>query len=84
MFTGLDFLLSLDFAGLVTVFWFYFIFEVPRYTLSTLAVGWRAAVEPDDPSPDPDLPISILMVGHNEGSALERAIRGLREQTQRT
>ena len=50
MFTGLDFLLSLDFAGLVTVFWFYFLFEVPRYTFSTLAVGWRAAFETDLPS----------------------------------
>ena len=81
--SGFDLLFSLDLVGLIGVFWFYFLFELPRYTLSTIAVGWRAAFEGDAPSPPPNLPISILMVGHNEGRALERAVRALGEQTHR-
>ncbi len=79
--TGIDFLFTLDLAGFIGVFWFYFLFELPRYTLSTIAVGWRAAFEAETPLPPPNLPISIMMVGHNEGDALERAVLGLREQT---
>ena len=78
MFTALDFLLSLDLAGLITVFWFHFLFEVPRYTFSTLAVGWRAAFETDLPSPDPDLPISVLMVGRRQDRRLAPLRRDLR------
>ena len=81
--SGLEFLTSLDLPGLIGVFWFFFLFEVPRYTLSTLAVGWRAVFEREIPPPPPELPVSILMVGHNEGDALERAVRALGEQTHR-
>lgn len=83
MISGLELLASLDFAGAVVIFWYYFIFELPRYILSTIAVGWRAAFESDFPLPDPNLPTSVLMVGHNEGDALEKAVSALREQTQR-
>lgn len=81
--SGAEFLSSLDLIGLVGVFWFYFLFELPRYTMSTLAVGWRAAFETDPPLPPAHLPVSILMVGHNESAVLERAVQGLREQTHR-
>ena len=81
--SGIEFLSSLDLPGLIGVFWFFFLFEVPRYTLSTLAVGWRAVFERELPLPPPDLPVSILMVGHNEGDVLERAVRALGEQTHR-
>ncbi len=78
---AIDFLFSQDLYGLLTIFWFYFIFELPRYSLSTLAVGWRAAFEREPPAPPAQMPISVLLVGHNEGHALERAVRGLHEQT---
>ena len=81
MSTGIDFLLSLDFYGMLVVFWFFFIFESPRYILSTIAVGMRAAFDSDLPAPDPNLPISIMIVGHNEGDVLEAAVRALREQS---
>lgn len=81
--TGIDFLFSLDFMGMLGVFWFFFLFELPRYILSTVAVGWRAAFETPLPSPPENLAVSILMVGHNESDALERAVRGLGEQTHR-
>jgi len=79
--TAIAFLLSLDFQGLVGIFWFYFVFELPRYSLSTLAVGWRALFTTPDPLPDPAVPVSVLLAGHNEGGKLARAARGLREQT---
>ena len=37
--SGFDLLFSLDLVGLIGVFWFYFLFELPRYTLSTIAVA---------------------------------------------
>jgi len=79
--SAFDFLLGLDFFGLLSVFWFYFLFELPRYTFSSIAVGYRAAFEPDPPLPPNEMPVSILMVGHNEGRSLGRAVRALREQT---
>ena len=79
--SGLDFIVGLDLEALIGVFWFYFLFELPRYTLSTLAVGWRAAFEQESPLPAPNVPISVMMVGHNEGDALERSVKALREQT---
>ena len=75
------FLLSLDLQGLVGIFWFYFVFEVPRYVLAVLAVGSRAVFEADEPLPPADVPVSVLLAGHNEGDKLPAAARGLREQT---
>jgi len=75
------FLASLDFQGMVSIFWFYFIFELPRYTLSSLAVGWQAAFRRKHPLPPVNMPISVLLVGHNEGDRIPRAARGLREQS---
>lgn len=80
---GLEFLFSLDFVGALAVFWFFFIFELPRYIFSTIAVGWRAAFEPELPLTDPGLPVSVLLVGHNEGDVLENAVSALHEQTHR-
>lgn len=81
--SGVEFLSSLDLMGFVYVFWFFFLFELPRYTLSTLAVGWRAVFERDPAPAPPEMPVSVLMVGHNEGDVLERAVLALTEQTHR-
>lgn len=78
---AVHFLLSLDTQGLLAIFWFYFVFEVPRYTLSALAVGWRALFSEDDPLPPPDVPVSVLLAGHNEGAKLPATARSLREQS---
>lgn len=80
---GYQFLLNLDLASLVAVFWFFILFEIPRYTLSALAVGLRAAFRTPPPDPDPQMPISVLLVGHNEAKRLPRAVMGLHEQTHR-
>ena len=80
---AIDLLRNLDTAGFITMFWYYWLFEVPRYVLSSLAVGWQNAFPRPLTLPDPDRPISVLLVGHNEGDKLTRAVRGLREQTHR-
>lgn len=81
--TAVHFLLSMNLAGLLHFFWFYFIFELPRYTFSSLAVGWRAAFAPRRSLPSPQLPVSVLLAGHNEGGKLDKAVTGLKEQTHR-
>ncbi|WP_230534178.1 glycosyltransferase family 2 protein [Microvirga roseola] len=78
---ALDFLWALEPAAYVSVFWFFFIFDLPRYTLSTLAVGFLCAFPRSLPKPDPHLPVSILLVGHNESDGLVRSVMSLREQT---
>jgi cellulose synthase/poly-beta-1,6-N-acetylglucosamine synthase-like glycosyltransferase len=75
---------SLDFAGFLQLFWFFVLFEIPRYTLATLAVGWRNAFPDATILPDPRTPVSVLLVGHNEGDTLRKAVAGLREQTHGT
>lgn len=78
-----EFLRSLDMAGLLTVFWFFWLFEMPRYCLSTFAVGVQAAFGPKYPPPDPDVPVSVLLIGFNEADGLRRSLVSLREQTHR-
>lgn len=78
-----QFLRSLDMAGLLTVFWFFWLFEVPRYCLSTFAVGVQAAFGPKYPMPDSGVPVSVLLIGFNEAAGLRRSVMSLREQTHR-
>lgn len=78
-----DFMRSLDMVGVFTVFWFFWLFEMPRYCLSTFAVGFQAAFGPKYPKADPDVPVSVLLIGFNEADGLRRSVMSLREQTHR-
>ena len=53
-----NFMRSLDMAGVLTVFWFFWLFEMPRYCLSTFAVGFQAAFGRKYPRADPNVPVS--------------------------
>ena len=81
MTSAINLLAALDLYGFLKLFWFFVLFEIPRYTLATLAVGWRNAFPASIPLPHPWTPVSVLLVGHNEAEALARAAAGLREQT---
>lgn len=80
---AIDWVLQHDMAGLMLIYWHFIVFDLPRYVLSVLTVGAMYVVRgprPYRPLPK-DLGISFIMVGHNEGPGLEKAIRSIREQT---
>jgi cellulose synthase/poly-beta-1,6-N-acetylglucosamine synthase-like glycosyltransferase len=74
---------------LLTMFWYAARIEVPRFLIGALYMAGRELVSRRPPPRPIDRArllsstpsISVLLVGHNEGTGLERAIRGLREQT---
>ena len=73
---ALSFLGSLDMMSLVFLFWYTALLEIPRYFVGALVVpilaSWR-----DDPIVDPDLSISIILVGHNEEKPLPACVHSL-------
>ena len=77
------FLHSLDLASVLTVFWFFWLFEMPRYCLSTFAVAVQAAFGPKYPKADPNVPVSAMLIGFNEADGLRRSAMSMREQTHR-
>ena len=69
--------------GLLGLFWFTILFELPRYTLTfvpaILMIGYQRA---SAPQPLPDVGrVSVLLAGHNEADSVEKCVRSLREQT---
>lgn len=77
-----NFIRQIDLAGALMVFWFFFVFDLPRYTLSTFAVllAPRSRGELEGKW---SYPISVLLVGHNEADKIARNVLSLREQTRR-
>jgi biofilm PGA synthesis N-glycosyltransferase PgaC len=79
---------GLDALTLLPVFWYALLLEVPRFVIAVLYVAAREVMSngPQFPPIDPSKPacivptISVLLVGHNEGRALQRAVLGLHEQ----
>ena len=68
------FLNSLDLPGLMTMFWYVLIFELPRYTLGALAVTAITALTRQSPDIAVHLSISVLLIGHNEEKSLRTCI----------
>src|SRR5689334_977341 len=75
------FLGSFDMQGLVLLFWYLVVLEIPRYGLGALAVCLDAACRRPPLPIWPQPPVSILLVGHNEAHALRRCVLGLAEQS---
>ncbi|WP_319529888.1 glycosyltransferase [uncultured Cohaesibacter sp.] len=79
---GIDFLSSQSLAGLLALYWFVLLFEVPRYAFSFLVAafvvrdrqdlegwsGWQGR-------------LSVIIAGHNEEGSIERCARSLWEQS---
>lgn len=78
---ALSFLSSLDLMSIVLLFWYTTLFEIPRYVVATLVVPivmlwrWRRTAV------DPDLTLSVILVGHNEEKSLPDCVASLMEQT---
>lgn len=74
---------QLDLKSAFNLFWPLFLFDLPRFFLSTLAVGLTWALVPQKPAPSRiNEPVSVLLVGHNEGDRLAESIHTLHRQTQ--
>ena len=77
-----------DWATWFSMFWFMVLLEVPRYTLSAIAVFAASFARAAVPTPAEQrhldgLKLSIVIAGHNEADAIERCLRSLGEQTRR-
>jgi cellulose synthase/poly-beta-1,6-N-acetylglucosamine synthase-like glycosyltransferase len=77
------FLIGLSPIGILSLFWFTAIFEVPRYLLGFVATVVAIPARSTRPSrlPCPLPKVSVLVVGHNEERSIERCVASLREQT---
>ncbi|HEY5795821.1 MAG TPA: glycosyltransferase [Bosea sp. (in: a-proteobacteria)] len=77
-----------DWAGWLAMFWFMILLEIPRYTLSGIAIfvssfgSKHALTEAQKRSLD-RMTVSIVIAGHNEADAIEKCLRSLGEQTRR-
>ena len=92
---GWEFLLGQSVGGLVWLFWFTLVLELPRYGAGVLALAATAWRQPDEAArrnrglagaPVDDARslaarTSVVVVGYNEGGAIERCVRSLREQS---
>lgn len=70
----------------IALFWFWILFDFPRYVLSLIPVmiaspwKWRP-VPANITSVENHVGISFILAGHNEADVLERTVQSLREQT---
>ena len=78
---AVDLLLQLDLVSFLYMFWFFIIFDFSRYTLSALATAIAVLSERKRHYTPYKGPISVLLVGHNEGHALRASVLSLHEQT---
>jgi biofilm PGA synthesis N-glycosyltransferase PgaC len=76
-----SFLTSLDSFSLLLFCWYAALLEVPRYLVGALVLAattrWKHIAHPIDLG----LSVSVLLVGHNEVSALRQCVTSLGEQT---
>ena len=75
---AIDYLSAQSLPGLVALFWFVVVFEVPRYLL---LFGVIAVVPRRRPEPDFEGRISVMIAGHCEEETIERCVAALREQS---
>jgi cellulose synthase/poly-beta-1,6-N-acetylglucosamine synthase-like glycosyltransferase len=86
--TPLVMLGQLDWLNWLAMFWFMVILEIPRYTLSGIAIFISNFKRKDSPTTAgrhflDQLTISVVIAGHNEADAIEKCLRSLREQTRK-
>ena len=82
----ISYLLSLDFAGFVRVFWFFLIFDLPRYFLSDIYVFFRVLFSSNKVKVDDDFIlqlrdtpplVSIIIPVLNEQETIAWTVRSL-------
>lgn len=86
----ISYLLSLDFAGFVRVFWFFLIFDLPRYFLSDIYIFFRVLFSSNKVKVDDDFIlqlrdtpplVSIIIPVLNEQETIAWTVRSLQEQS---
>ncbi len=79
---SLALLSQLDLTGLILLFWFTIIFELPRYFASGVLIATMSVFERQAPDEDIQPPsVSVIVAGHNEAETLPNCIASIREQT---
>jgi cellulose synthase/poly-beta-1,6-N-acetylglucosamine synthase-like glycosyltransferase len=80
---GVAILTGLPLLGILGLFWFTVVFELPRYMLTFIpAVLIIRQKMRQTPGPLPPIgKVSILIAGHNEADAIEECVNSLAEQT---
>lgn len=87
---AIHFLGQMEFLGFVTMFWHWFLFDLPRYVLDivpVLTVATYTRFRRDKLAASGPIysgGVSIILAGHNEEHALRRCVLGLKEQTHKT
>jgi cellulose synthase/poly-beta-1,6-N-acetylglucosamine synthase-like glycosyltransferase len=81
-------LFQMDTATLLSIFWYFVAFEIPRYTMAFLAVaviavGRRITRTEIVPGATNDWKVSVMIAGHNEAESLMKCLRSLDEQTRK-
>ena len=77
-----------DWAAWLSMFWFMILLEVPRYSLSAVAIfAYSFKRKREITSAErhylDSLRVSIVVAGHNEADAMTKCLRSLSEQTRR-
>lgn len=89
---SLDYLLSLDSEGVTRVFWYFFIFDLPRYILTDFYILLQQLLKSFSSSKKSDFLIklrenpplvSVIIPALNEENTIKWTIRSLQEQTYR-
>jgi cellulose synthase/poly-beta-1,6-N-acetylglucosamine synthase-like glycosyltransferase len=79
---GLDYLQAQNLAGIIALFWFVIIFEVPRYTLTFIAAALFPKTSDETEIDEKTLGrVTVMIAGHNEEDAIERCVYSLWEQS---
>lgn len=76
---ALDYLLAQSSAGVIALFWFVFIFEIPRYLLLFLVTA--VLPKPRENAAPCMERVSVVIAGHSEERSIEKCIYALREQS---
>ncbi|MEQ8604145.1 MAG: glycosyltransferase family 2 protein [Marivibrio sp.] len=79
----LDFLLALDRAGFLAMFWHALFIEIPRFLLPGVLIALATLIRPAEATASPAAVqgVTVLLPGHNEADRLEVAVRSMRLQS---
>ena len=76
-----QFLGSLDTFSMISLLWYMLVLEVPRYFLGAIVIGFAGQRRPLPPILHVNPTIGLLLVGHNDATALRPCVLALAEQS---
>ncbi|MDA7948188.1 MAG: glycosyltransferase family 2 protein [Hyphomicrobiaceae bacterium] len=79
---GYNFLTSQSWVGILGLFWFTLVFDIPRYALAFVAAAFfgRVGAARTDVQGFAGR-VSVVIAGHNEADAIERCVKSFQEQS---